>query len=385
MNGVLQQYDPVQLGERLRQARVSAGLTQEEAAKTLELARTTLVAVEKGQRRVRAEELESLVRVYGVTVNAIFRQSTVQVDLIPRFRSLAEASADGNEAARLLNDLVAAEVELEGLVGRRLKKDYPAERSILPGDVRDQAEDVAGEMRHRLGLGLAPIADIVSLLEVEVGIRIFIRPLKASISGLFVYDDVVGACILLNQNHPRERRAITAAHEFAHLITARNEPDVLETTAGPQSRAERFATAFSLSFMMPASVVRSRFRDSQQMSGRFSPRHLILMAHALHVSTEAMCRRMEDLKLLPSGTWESLRSRGFSGQQVQEVLGDRRRNDELSIPPRLWMLAAEAHRRELLTEGQIAQLLRMDRLEIRRLLDMLGSDDDHDLESIAVD
>lgn len=384
MNGVLQQYDAVQLGDRLRQARVRAELTQEEAAKKLELARTTLVAIEKGQRRVRADELDSFVRTYGLNVNAMFRPTAVHVDLIPRFRSLAEASDAGNEAAKLLNDLVAAEVELEGLVGRHLKRDYPAERQILPGDVREQAEDVAGEMRHRLGLGLAPIADIVSLLEIEIGIRVFIRPLAASVSGLFVYDDSVGACILLNQHHSRERRALTAAHEFAHLITARNEPDVLEAASGSLSRTERFATAFSLSFMMPAAVVRSRFRDSQQIAGRFSPRHLILMAHALHVSPEAMCRRMEDLKLLPSGTWESLRSRGFSGQDVQEVLGDRRRNDDFAIPPRLWMLAAEAHRRELLTEGQIAQLLRMDRLEIRRLLDMLGSDDDHDLETIAV-
>jgi len=383
MSGMLEQHDPIQLGDRLRGARIRAGLTQEEAAKSLELARTTLVAVEKGQRRVRADELEAFVRAYGVTVNALFRQSAIHVDLVPRFRSLRDSSEAGKEAARLLNDLVAAELELEGLVSRRLKKDYPAERPILPGDIRDQAEDIAGDMRHRLGLGLAPIADIVSLLEVELGIRVYIRPLKSSISGLFVFDDEVGACIMLNQNHPRPRRALTAAHEFAHLITARHEPDVLESTAGPQSRAERFATAFSLSFMMPAAVVRSRFRESQQISERFSPRHLILMAHALHVSQEAMCRRLEDLKLLPSGTWESLISRGFSGEQVQEVLGDRPKDDGLAIPPRLWMLAAEAHRRELLTEGQIAQLLRMDRFEIRQLLDMLGSNDEHDLHSIA--
>jgi len=385
MSIVLQQHDPVELGERLRQARVRAGLTQEEAARSLDVARTTLVAMEKGQRRVRAEELDAFVRTYGASVNAMFRPSAVHVELAPRFRSLGEASEGGKQAARLLNDLVAAEVELEGLVGRRLKKDYPAERPISQGDVRDQAEDVAGEMRHRLGLGLAPIADIVTLLEVEVGIRIYIRPLKASISGLFVYDDVVGACILLNQNHPRERRALTAAHEFAHLITARNEPDVLESAAGSQSKTERFATAFALSFMMPATVVRSRYRESQQLSGRFSARHLILLAHAMHVSPEAMCRRLEDLKLLSAGTWESLRSRGFSGQQVQEVLGDRRREDDLSVPSRLWILAAEAHRRELLTEGQIAQMLKMDRLEIRQLLDMLGSDDDHDLETIATE
>jgi Zn-dependent peptidase ImmA (M78 family)/transcriptional regulator with XRE-family HTH domain len=386
VNAALEQTDLVQLGDRLRMARSQAGLTQEQAAKAMDMARTTLVAVEKGQRRIRPEELDSFSRAYGISVNSLFRTSAVRVDLLPRFRSLAEGSHVGtDEAARLLNDLTAAEVELERLVGRTLKRDYPAERSILPGDVREQAEDLAGEMRQRLGLGLAPIVDIVSMLETEVGVRVFIRPLKGAVSGLFVYDEEIGACMLLNQNHPRERRALTAAHEFAHLISARREPDVVEATEGPRSRTERFATAFSLSFVMPASVVRNRFREIQSSNGRFSPRHLVLMAHALHVSSEAMCRRLEDLKLLPEGTWESLKSRGFSGQLVREILGDRRREDDVFVPPRLWSLAAEAHERNLLTEGQLAELLRMERRDIRRLLDMLGSDDNDDLGPSKLD
>ncbi|MDR3385430.1 MAG: XRE family transcriptional regulator [Rudaea sp.] len=386
MTLVLDQHDPIQLGERLRTARSDAGMTQEEAAAALNLARTTLLAIEKGQRRVRNDELESFVRVYGVSVNALFRRSVVHVDLVPRFRAMPGTASDGSlAAAKLLNDLAAAEVELEKLTGRRLRKDYPAERPLSSGDLRDQAEDMAGEMRHRLGLGLAPIVDIVSLLEMELGVRVFIRPLAGKISGLFVFDEQIGACMLLNQLHPRERRAITAGHEFGHLLTARHEPDVVELGQRGRSRLEKFATLFALAFMMPAVVVRARFREYKQETGRFSARHLILMAHALHVSHEAMCRRLEDLKLLPEGTWEKLRSEGFSGKLRDEVLGDRRRDDELAVPSRLWMLASEAHRQDLMTEGQLAELLRMERTEIRRLLDTLESGDDHDLEAITLE
>lgn len=376
MNPVIDRLNPADLGERLRQARSQANLTQEQAATDLGVARTTLVAIEKGQRRVRPEDLEAFARMYGASVHRFLRPSAVQVDLTPRFRKLSESNdPDTEAAARLLNELVSAEIELERLVGRPLKRDYPAERPILAGSLTDQAEDMAGEMRQRLGLGVAPIPDLVSILQLDLGVRIFIRPLKASISGLFVYDDDAGACILLNQNHRRTRRALTAAHEFAHLITARREPDVLECEEGPKSRTERFASAFAVAFMMPASVVRTRFREHQQETGRFSPRHLILMAHSLHASTEAMCRRLEDLKLLPGGTWDSLRDRGFSGQLAQEVLGDRTTSDDVSVPPRLWMLAAEAYQRELVSEGQLAQMLRMDRLEIRRVLDLFGDDE----------
>lgn len=386
MTTAVDQLDPVQLGERLRIARSRVGLTQEQAAKAMDMARTTIVAIEKGQRKVRSDELQSFGTAYGTSINSLVRASRVHVDLLPRFRSLPETlDTASQDAARLLNDLAAAEVELERLVGRSLRREYPAERAILPGDVKEQAEDLAAEMRQRLGLGLTPIVDIVTLLETEFGVRIYIRPLGGSVSGLFVFDDEVGACILLNQHHPRERRAVTAAHEFAHLLTARREPDVVEVHEGPRSRSERFATTFSFAFLMPAAALRSRFREFQSTEGRFSPRHLVLMAHTWHVSPEAMCRRLEDLKHLPEGTWESLRARGFSGQAVKDVLGDQRREEDLFVPPRLWSLASEAHHRDLLTEGQLAELLRMQRGEVRRMLDVMGDEDERDLGFLPTD
>lgn len=385
MNNVLDTQNPLELGDRLRHARTQAGLTQAQAANALQVARTTLVALEKGQRRVRADELKLMADIYGASVSSLLRESAVHVELSPRFRALNDKDDEGtNHAARLLNDLTAAELELERLTGRKLKANYPPERPILPGDIKEQAEDLAMELRHRLGLGLAPIGDIVTLLEVEIGMRVFIRPLNPKISGLFIYDDEAGACMLLNRNHPRERRAMTAAHEFGHLVSSRRQPDILDDCS-PQSREEKFAVAFALSFMAPAPTVRRLFQEHRQESGRFSPRHLILMAHAINVSQEAMCRRLEDLKLLPMGTWDSLRDRGFSGELVRQILGDRSRDDELVVPPRLWMLAAEAYSKELLTEGQLAQLLRIDRVDLRRILDMMGSDDEQDLESIALE
>ncbi|KRE89490.1 hypothetical protein ASG87_03955 [Frateuria sp. Soil773] len=385
MNNVLDAQNPVELGDRLRHARTQAGLTQAQAANALQVARTTLVALEKGQRRVRADELKAMADIYGASASSLLRDSAVHIELSPRFRTLNESGdEDANQAARLLNDLTAAELELERLTGRKLKTNYPTERPILPGDVKEQAEDLAMELRHRLGLGLAPIGDIVTLLEVEIGMRVFVRRLNPKISGLFIYDDEAGGCMLLNRNHPRERRALTAAHEFGHLVSSRRQPDILDDCS-PQSREEKFATAFALSFMMPAATVRRLFQEHRQESGRFSPRHLILMAHTLNVSQEAMCRRLEDLKLLPAGTWDSLHDRGFSGQLVRQILGDRSRDDELVVPPRLWMLAAEAYGKELLTEGQLAQLLRVNRIDLRHILDMLGPDDGQDLESITLE
>ena len=103
--------------------------------------------------------------------------------------------------------LVRAEVELENLLGVQRTRNYPAERPLLPGDVRIQAESDALELRQRIGLGLVPVRDIENLLELEFGVRVYVRPLPSRVSGLFAYDTEVGACVLLNANHPSTRRA----------------------------------------------------------------------------------------------------------------------------------------------------------------------------------
>jgi hypothetical protein len=88
--------------------------------------------------------------------------------------------------------------------------------------------------------------------------------------------------------------------------------------------------------------------------------------------------------------WESLRGRGFSGDLVREVLGDKAPVQETPVSPRIWYLASEAYRRDLLSEGQIARRLGMDRVSVRAMLDStlfdaLGSEALDDLESVPVE
>src|SRR5690349_5378293 len=72
-NNILETIDPKELGKRLQQARKGRGLTQEAVAQLVDMARTTLVAIEKGERRVKAGELISLARVYGQQIGDFVR------------------------------------------------------------------------------------------------------------------------------------------------------------------------------------------------------------------------------------------------------------------------------------------------------------------------
>ena len=374
---VLEGLNSHDVGERLRIARAAAGITQADAAAGIDVARTTLIAIEKGQRRIQPDELRRLVRLYDTSVNAVLRRESVYVDLVPRFRKLSTSTDEATEeAARLLTDLIQAEVELENLLGIKRTRTYPPERPIMPGDVRTQAENDATEFRQWLGLGLAPVRDLVSLLELDLSVRVYVRQLDSSVSGLFAYDDELGPCILLNANHPRERRAQSAAHELGHFVATRHKAEILYTAEEYNSREERYANMFGRAFLTPARTVMLRFHEITAGSSHLTRRHVILLAHAFGVSREAMVRRLEELRLTKLGTWDWFEDHGgITNIQARQVLGDLfaidtdKHESDRPTTLRLNLLAAEARHQDLLSEGQLARLLRLDRLSLREILD----------------
>lgn len=381
MSTILDSFSPEDLGERLRLAREDRKMTQAVAASEAGMARTTLVAIEKGQRRVRLDELQNLTGIYRTTINELLRQEPIQINLLPQFRKVSESEdATVEHAVYLLNDLVRAEVELEQLLGISRSVVYPPETPILPGNVKLQAEQDALDLRQWLGLGLNPINDIVSLLELQLGARVYVRRLPTNISGLFAFDDAVGPCILLNANHPRDRRANTAGHETGHFMSTRKSADVLDDATSETAREERYANAFGRAFLMPARAVKQKFQDVTAGASSLSRRHIIVLASYFGVSREALVRRLEELGLIKRDSWDwFVENGGITNEQVIQVLGELPKDDhkddaDRPISLRMSMMADEVWRRGLLSEGQLARLLRLDRLELRAMLDGLGDE-----------
>ena len=366
-----------ELGKRIRTARERVRLSQLEAAELIGAARTTIVAIEQGQRRIRIDELQKLANRYGTSVNALLRREAQSLDLAHQFRKLHGAEdCDVEAASVLLNDLVNAEVELENVLGIQRARKYPPERPILPGDVRAQAEQDAQELRDWLGLGPGPITNVVDLLELHLGVKVYLRPLNSKIAGLFAFDESVGACILLNANHRNERLSHTAWHEIGHLVSSRRSPEVLFTNERLKSREETYADTFSRCFLTPARAVRQRFADVTAGSSHFTRRHVILMASSFGVSREALGRRLEELALVGKGTWDwFVANGGITDEQARQVLGEQPDRIGMGVlgralvPPRVALLAREAWKRGIYSEGQLAQLLHLDLLGVRELLE----------------
>lgn len=370
-----------EIGRRLRLSRESAKIRQDEAAKVIGMSRPTLISIEKGDRRVRIQELQALANHYGVSVNALLRREAVHTDLVPRFRRLRETEDDHtSEAVKLLNDLVRAEVELENILGIERAKNYPPERGINTGDVVELAEQHAQELRNWLGLGSGLIADIFTLMELDLGIRLYQRRLSSGskVDALFTYDQALGACILLNANFPLERRIQSAAHELGHFVGTRQAPEVLEENEKFQAREERYAHAFGRAFLTPRKSFEAAWRQLT-VGLEITRRPIIVQAHHFRISREACVRRLEELGLVKRGAWEKLKAHGgITPAQVREVLGDAaskpdpaKDDADRPVSHRMSFMAYTAWKRDLMSEGQLAGLLQIRRLELRALLDQM--------------
>lgn len=366
-----------ELGERLRIARTARKLTQEAAAGLIGAARTTLLAIEQGKRRIHLPELQKLALAYGTTANHLLRRSAVHLDLVPRFRRVQGAADDAVVAAvELLNGLVRAEMELEDALGVHRTRNYPPERPLLAGDVFSQAELSAQELRTWLNVGPGPIRDIVGLLTLALGIRMYVRGLDHSVSGVYAYDEAAGACILLNANHPYERLVQSACHELGHFVGTRRQSSATHVSSYHETRDERYASAFQRCLSMPGRELRQQFAEITAGQSHLLRRHVILLADMFGVSREALVRRLEELQLAQAGTWDWFDTNGgISESDVVRVLGHAPIRQPYAlqaqglVPPRLALLAREAWRKELYSEGQLAELFRLNLHGIREVLD----------------
>jgi Zn-dependent peptidase ImmA (M78 family)/transcriptional regulator with XRE-family HTH domain len=384
----LSSIDPTVIGVRLAEARSARGLTQQQVADSLGVARTTITAIEKGIRAPRAEELVQMATLYGRQVGSLVRPpSTSQVSpFIVQFRAArvpagAKNNAQFDDDIRMFQQLCEDYAELEHLLDSPMARRYPDQYDIRSTAVDIAAEEIAASERNRLGLGDGPLTNLWGLLESDVGLRIFAPRLSSSLAGLFAYTDELGGCIAVNANHPEERRRWTATHEYAHFLTDRYRAEITTLPAYRRiPETERFADSFARSFLMPTSGLVRRFQAQKRAkSGVITPADVLMLCQQYVVSFQAMVLRLEDLKLLPSGTWEYLRDEGFKPQSARKHMDLAQPAPERSmLPLRYEILAVQAYTRGLLSEGRLAQFLRTDRLGARKRVQELTESSPYD-------
>jgi len=400
-----------EMGRRLRAARESCGMTQEDVARRLGVSRPTFAQMELGNRAASSIELDRLAYLFGRDIREFVADTFEDEDaLAVLFRAEPEI-ANHEDVADSLRACVALGREvtnLETLLG--IDRDLTGAVTyevVMPRSRWDgiqQGERAAEQERRRLGLGWAPAPPLPTLLETQ-GVRTGIVDLPEEISGITISNQSAGLFIVANRQHAPARRRFSFAHEYAHVLFDRRMKGIVTRSSGRDELVEVRANAFAAAFLMPPEGIRQFVNalgkgqpsraiaqvfdeaGAVQAEGRAAPGSqdiqlydVVHLAHYFGVSRLAALFRLRNLKLLTQAEWEQLKAADDAGYGLELArllnLPDADGGDDADgFRHRVLNMGLEAHRRELISRfklGELASLLSMDEYELNKLLEQAG-------------
>ncbi len=380
--------DQLELARRLRLARELAGMTQDQVATTVGIPRPSVAQIEAGRRSVSGLELDSLAVLYGKDVRELLDASPADGGVIAHFRldadlvGLPEVLGALTECQRMGRDLASLE-RLAGIDRPSIATyDLGAPTSINAAIA--QGVQAADAERRRLGLGDAPLEDIVDLLEAN-GVRTAVLDMPDAVSGLMLVEPEAAPLVAANRSHYVLRRTFSFAHEYAHVLLDRASRGLVTRGGEVGNHREVRANAFAGAFLMPEAGVRRHLAElGKGASGRpatetdqdGSPRDrsadgavvrlhdLALLAHGFKVTRLAMANRLRALRVVSQRRFEVLREGDArSGRSVAKLLGLVEPNhvDERNrFTRRIALLALEAHERGSIDRDRLLTILTRD-------------------------
>ncbi|MDD4932686.1 MAG: XRE family transcriptional regulator [Methylacidiphilaceae bacterium] len=374
----------VELGQRLRRSRESAGLSQKEAATELGLPRPAISQIEAGKRGVDTLELMRLARLYGKPVTWFLEPGAGvnPLEIVTNLESFSKADQDVLSGFVRFCEAYGWVEELLELSPASPPPDYGT--AVDPADEEEavgQGEAVAEAERRRLGLGGICGEGMGGLLD-RLGIRLSIRYLPACrVQGAFLFHPRVGAAIFGNADCRSGWLPLILAEEYGHLLFDRRLGGAIhgvpsEDGKPPQDlrsiRAHRFASAF----LLPAPELRRALPF--EPGARAEPGHrlglpdLLLSRRMFRCPAEVLWERWEQLGWVRPGQRERLGSvpraewsRRFEGRGREEG------KVEQPYPSRFLRLVLEGCKKGQIPRDRLAELLGLDRMQAGRLMSWL--------------
>jgi Zn-dependent peptidase ImmA (M78 family)/transcriptional regulator with XRE-family HTH domain len=357
-------YDNI-LDKRIIAAREAAGFSITEAAQKLGFKNyQTLSAIEKGSRKINAQELIMIARLYGRSLDYFF-ESDAASDPLPLWRKTKKT--DTNKVQRQFLSFLENYSNLEHLLGLKrrwndVQRKY--DRDDFSGNGFEQADKLGVEIHSFLDLGSRPSFNLLNVLENKLRFKVLHMQLEEGVSGASVVDNALGVGILININDVPWRRSFDLAHELFHVITWNvfSSEEIGDGTI--KTRPEQFADIFASSLLLPENHLRDTLKETVA-DNEIRMIDIIELAKEFGVSTEAVLWRLVNLKIIKKLTAQKVldnpKFRDLD-RDMRQGLSGKERPDKFSS--RFISLACRCLMEGKISRGTFAGYLEIDRTEI---------------------
>ena len=358
-----------ELGGRLKTARESLGLTLTEAAQKLGFQNyQTLKSIESGEREVKVSELSIFSRAYCISIGNLLDQKELQ-----RPADFLWRNAPGNKTKKQIEATIYYRCEqynlLERLLNLKIKKGAFPEVTIISLRTISDITNLAENVRDCLNLGRRPAFTLQKVLEQDFGMKILFEQIPEG-SAVSLHHAEFGSIIVINSEEVPWRRNYDLAHELFHLITWKiisqndlNDSDYFNET---EKKADQFASIL----LLPAVEVKAQIMERVENQNAFTYSDLIDIAMEFGISAQALLYRMANLGIIE---WQDANQR-VKDQELIRLSRQKRQTEKAEKPSseRFISLAVRCLRKSLISRGQFAKIVGIDRSDIDDFILMTG-------------
>jgi len=329
------------IGERLRVARRTAGLSQRGLAEAAGVSAMAISKYERGLDVPGSAVLLRLAEALAVKTEYFVRPTTVALTP-PSYRRRARLSRkEQNALMGQVQDWLERYLDVEHFFGG------PPSFVLAPSLKRrvaslEEVEELVLALRDSWDLGLNAIESMVEVLE-DQGIKVGMVDAGEDFDALTLWANGGMPVIVVKRGLPGDRQRFNLAHELGHLV--------LETGDGVDG--EKAAHRVAGAFLVPEPVARFELGDQRHNLDLYE---LHLLKHKYGLSMQAWIHRAEDLGIISKSAASRLlhlfRERGWH----REEPGDPIPPEE---PGRMKRLVVRALVEDVISQSRAAELLGM--------------------------
>lgn len=333
------------IGHRIRQARIAAGMTQDEVVAALARYRVSLTKgglskYERGGSTPKPTVLRGLSKVLGVESSFFLDKPSAEVRWLA-FRKMARMGKKRQERVKAV-----AESQVEVLLTLRRALEPTQEESQpprIPVRKLEDAETAAQALRDYWRLGDQPIESVTDAIEDGGGVVVEDGGEDDLFDGLSGWANETVPVVVVSAAVSDDRRRFSLAHELGHLFM-KIEGKV--DARGVEKLAHRFAAAF----LVTAATAR---RELGARRRHLDFRELAMLKQKHGLSMQAWIFRAADLGIIEQAharnLFAKLSARGWRRKEPVEFEGEER-------PRKLQQLTVRALAEGLLSVAQAERI-----------------------------
>ena len=278
------------IGNRIRQARVAGGMTQQEvvdslAAEGVPLTKGGLSKYERGGSAPKPTVIRALGRILGVDASYFLNQPRVEVRWLA-FRKASQLGKTRQERVKVL-----AESQIETFLTLKHALEPSAGGTAAPPRKRvrvpEDAEQAAESLRAYWNLGQQPIESVTSAIEDGGGVVIESGGEDDLFDGLSGWANETVPVVVVSSAVSDDRRRFSLSHELGHLFADTGDID--------DKSSEKLAHRFAAAFLVTAATARQELGTKRR---HLDFRELAMLKQKHGLSMQAWIHRAVDLGII---------------------------------------------------------------------------------------